>query len=108
MSQIIADVLTRTVVFFAEWTLSSTRRYHVDSTRIDGRYRRPSASSADKHMPDIECDVLVVGASLGGVAAAIRAAAMGSSVVLIEESQWVGGQLTAQGVCTPDENRWIE
>ena len=59
-------------------------------------------------MTDITCDVLVVGGSLGGVAGAIRAAAMGADVLLAEESQWIGGQLTSQGVCTPDENRWIE
>src|SRR5687768_10275853 len=59
-------------------------------------------------MTELHCDVLVVGGSLGGVAGAIRAAAMGANVLLIEESGWIGGQLTAQGVCTPDENRWIE
>src|SRR5215467_12992549 len=59
-------------------------------------------------MTELKCDVLVVGGSLGGVAAAMRAAEMGADVILIEESGWIGGQLTAQGVCTPDENRWIE
>src|SRR2546421_11275532 len=59
-------------------------------------------------MREIRCDVLVVGASLGGVAAALRAGAMGADVIVVEEGEWVGGQLTAQGVCTPDENRWIE
>ncbi len=59
-------------------------------------------------MADERCDVLIVGGSLGGVAAAIRAGEMGASVALIEESDWIGGQLTSQGVCTPDENRWIE
>ncbi len=59
-------------------------------------------------MPVINCDIAIVGASLGGVAAALRAGAMGASVYLLEESAWLGGQLTAQGVCTPDENRWIE
>ncbi len=59
-------------------------------------------------MPTIRCDVLIVGASLGGVAAAIRAGEMGADVVVLEEGQWIGGQLTSQGVCTPDENRWIE
>lgn len=59
-------------------------------------------------MAEVRCDVLIVGGSLGGVAAALRAGAMGVRVVLLEESEWIGGQLTAQGVCTPDENRWIE
>src|SRR5437762_14197596 len=59
-------------------------------------------------MNELRCDVLVVGGSLGGVAGAIRAAAMGADVLLVEESGWIGGQLTSQGVCTPDENRCIE
>ena len=59
-------------------------------------------------MQQIRCDVLVIGASLGGVAGAISAAKSGQSVVLLEEGDWVGGQLTYQGVCTPDENEWIE
>lgn len=59
-------------------------------------------------MTEAHCDVLVIGGSLGGVAAALRAAAMGAQVCLLEETDWIGGQLTAQGVCTPDENRWIE
>src|SRR5687767_9164150 len=59
-------------------------------------------------MREKRCDILVVGGSLGGVAAALRAASHGAQVILLEESGWLGGQLTSQGVCTPDENRWIE
>jgi hypothetical protein len=53
-------------------------------------------------------DVLVVGGSLGGVAAALSAARCGFAVLLTEADSWIGGQLTSQGVCTPDENAWIE
>ncbi len=59
-------------------------------------------------MSDVECDVLVVGGSLGGVAAAFRAGSWGAKVLLLEPSGWLGGQMTAQGVCTPDENPYIE
>ena len=59
-------------------------------------------------MTELTYDVLVVGASLGGVAAALRAAAMGVSVCLLEASDWVGGQFTAQGVTKPDENQYVE
>lgn len=52
-------------------------------------------------------DVLVVGGGLGGVAAALAAAEAGCSVTLTEETDWLGGQLTAQAV-PPDEHRWIE
>jgi FAD-dependent oxidoreductase family protein len=53
------------------------------------------------------CDVLVVGGGLGGVAAALAAARMDRTVILTEESDWLGGQLTAQAV-PPDEHPWIE
>ena len=56
----------------------------------------------------MDCDVLIVGGSLGGVAAALRAAEMGSSVMLVEQTKMLGGQLSSQGVSTPDENDWIE
>src|ERR1051326_3973843 len=51
--------------------------------------------------------VLVVGGGLGGVAAALAAAVRGATVVLTEESDWLGGQLTTQAA-PPDEHRWIE
>lgn len=53
-------------------------------------------------------DVLIVGGSLGAVAAALAAGRSGASVLLVAPSSWLGGQLTSQGVCTPDENAWIE
>jgi hypothetical protein len=53
------------------------------------------------------CDILVVGGGLGGVAAALAACRLGRSVILSEESDWIGGQLTAQAV-PPDEHPWIE
>jgi len=57
---------------------------------------------------DINYDIVIVGGSLGGCAAALRAASMGASVCLIETSDWLGGQYTAQGVMTPDENQYTE
>lgn len=53
------------------------------------------------------CQVAVVGASLGGVMAAYAAAKEGRSVVLTEQTDWIGGQLTSQAVPL-DEHRWIE
>jgi hypothetical protein len=54
------------------------------------------------------CDVLVAGAGMGGIAAALRAAGRGHSVCLTEETDWIGGQATAGGVSALDENRFIE
>src|ERR1700688_913107 len=59
-------------------------------------------------MPDQMYDVVIVGGSLGGVAAALRAGSSGASVCLLESTGWLGGQYSAQGVTRPDENRFIE
>jgi hypothetical protein len=49
-------------------------------------------------------DVVIVGASFGGVAAALAAASDPKvRVVLLEAGQWVGGQATSQGVTRWDE-----
>jgi hypothetical protein len=58
-------------------------------------------------MVEIDVDVAVVGGGLGGVAAATAALDAGLTVLLSEESDWLGGQLTSQAV-PPDENPWIE
>lgn len=52
-------------------------------------------------------DVAIIGASVGGVAAALGALRNGLRVVMTEETGWIGGQLTSQGV-PPDEHPWIE
>lgn len=56
---------------------------------------------------ETETDVLVVGGGLGGVAGALAALRLGRKVMLTEETDWIGGQLTAQAV-PPDEHPWIE
>ena len=48
-------------------------------------------------------DVIVAGAGTGGLAAAIQAARLGSDVLLIEPTDWIGGQLAAAGVTSMDE-----
>lgn len=53
------------------------------------------------------CDILIVGGGTGGVAAALAALRLGRRVIMSEESDWIGGQLTAQAV-PPDEHPWIE
>ena len=57
---------------------------------------------------EIACDVLVVGGGMGGVAAAWAAARRGHRVCLLEETDWLGGQMTAQGISALDEHEHIE
>jgi hypothetical protein len=52
-------------------------------------------------------DVVIIGGGLGGVSATLAAARLGSKVILVEELDWLGGQLTSQAV-PPDEYPWIE
>jgi hypothetical protein len=52
-------------------------------------------------------DLVIAGAGLGGVAAALAAVRAGLRVAMTEETDWVGGQLTQQAV-PPDEHTWIE
>lgn len=55
-------------------------------------------------MAVLEFDVVIVGASFGGVAAALAAAADPKvRVALVEAGAWVGGQATSQGVTRWDE-----
>jgi hypothetical protein len=52
-------------------------------------------------------DLVIAGGSVGGCAAALAACRAGRRVILTEETDWIGGQLTSQAV-PPDEHPWIE
>lgn len=52
---------------------------------------------------EAEYDVIVVGAGTSGVSAVIQAARMGVKVALVEETDWIGGQMTAAAVTSLDE-----
>ncbi|WNR46134.1 FAD-dependent oxidoreductase [Paenibacillus roseipurpureus] len=54
-----------------------------------------------------EYDLIIIGGGLGGCAAAMAAVRRGLRVLMTEETDWIGGQLTSQAV-PPDEHRWIE
>ena len=55
----------------------------------------------------LNADIAIIGGSVGGCAAAIAALRSGLRVILSEETEWIGGQLTSQAV-PPDEHPWIE
>jgi NADPH-dependent 2,4-dienoyl-CoA reductase/sulfur reductase-like enzyme len=57
---------------------------------------------------DETCEILIAGGGAGGVAAALAAARAGRRVILLEETDWLGGQMTAQGVSALDEHEHIE
>lgn len=55
----------------------------------------------------MNADVVIIGGGTGACAAALAAARCGMRVVMTEETDWIGGQLTQQAV-PPDEHPWIE
>jgi len=65
------------------------------------------AKQAQLTKSELSADVVIAGGGLGGCAAAFAALRNGLSVILTEETDWVGGQLSQQGV-PPDEHIWIE
>lgn len=51
-----------------------------------------------------QVDVVISGAGTGGISAAIQAARQGAKVLLLEETDYIGGQMTAAGVTSMDGN----
>jgi hypothetical protein len=56
---------------------------------------------------ELKADIVIVGGGTGGCAAALAAARNGHRVIMLEETDWIGGQFTSQAV-PPDEHPWIE
>src|SRR5207245_10854287 len=81
--------------------MQSSRRQFLQA--MGGVLAAPSLGFAR----ELSCDVAVIGGGVGGCAAALAAASNSMRVILTEETDWVGGQLTSQSV-PPDEHAWIE
>jgi hypothetical protein len=64
----------------------------------------PTVLFAQPKTPVINTDVLVIGGGVGGTAAAIQSARMGVKTILVEETNMLGGMLTAAGVSCTDGN----
>lgn len=56
---------------------------------------------------ELNATLVIAGGGIGGCAAALSALRNGLDVIMTEETDWIGGQLTSQGV-PPDEHTWIE
>lgn len=54
--------------------------------------------------PKYMVDVLVVGGGTSGIAAGIQSARMGVKTMIVEETPWLGGMITAAGVAAFDGN----
>jgi hypothetical protein len=65
------------------------------------------AVAAEKSARGGASAIVIIGGGLGGCAAALSALKLGAQVVMTEETDWIGGQMTSQAV-PPDDNKWIE
>lgn len=66
-----------------------------------------SEDKSGDRVRDRNVDIVIVGAGTGGISAAIQAARLGAQVALLEETDWIGGQMTAAGDSTMDEGGTI-
>lgn len=68
----------------------------------------PALAADPKRPPhELAADLVVVGGGVGGIACALAAARNGLRVIVTEEYDWIGGQLTSQAV-PPDEYATVE
>jgi hypothetical protein len=63
---------------------------------------------ADGPVREVKCEIVIIGAGLGGVSAALAATEGHHTVCMTEPTRWVGGQATSQGVSAFDDNKWID
>lgn len=92
------------------------RRYFLELTTLSSglvmssaAWNQSLARAAESlsQSASLKADLIIAGGGLGGVATALAALRNGLRVVLTEETDWLGGQITQQGV-PPDEHQWIE
>lgn len=89
-------------------TLLSEGAKTLDMQALDSLVNRMSGRPQLAPLPEAkevwECEVVVVGGTLGGVSAASEAMQSGAQTCLIELAPWLGGQISSQGVSAIDES----
>ena len=85
-------------------TLPSLLRAQAGGAAVTSAGNAPGRTPRTK---ELVADLIIIGGGLGGCAAALAAARNGLRVIMTEETDWIGGQLTSQAV-PPDENPLIE
>jgi len=72
----------------------------------DLKTNNQKVNTIHKERRTLKADLVIIGGGTGGCAAALGALRNGLTVIMTEETDWIGGQLTQQGV-PPDEHKWI-
>lgn len=62
------------------------------------------ASQLFANAQSVKTDVLIIGGGASGTMAGLQSARMGSSTLIVEETEWLGGMLTSAGVTAIDGN----
>lgn len=55
----------------------------------------------------LQTDVLVIGGTTGGISAGLQSARLNTPTLIVEETPWLGGMLTSQGVSAIDGNHHL-
>ena len=79
----------------------------LQGSRLLTTAAKPVGRGKRSRSRELKADVIIIGGGLGGCAAALASCRNGLSVIMTEETNWIGGQLSQQGV-PPDEHQWIE
>lgn len=98
--------------------MHNTRRHFLQSSattlsllslaQVEKPWALANAGILERHQgKEFRADIAIIGGGLGGISAALAALEAGQTVILTEETDWIGGQITSQAV-PPDENPWIE
>ncbi len=82
--------------------LASSKRGDKSSIATKAKINKNLSKKAE-----LKADIIIVGGGVGGVACALSSLQHGLSVIMTEETSWLGGQMTSQAV-PPDENPWVE
>lgn len=83
LSHLVITILSTFVSCLIPQTTVATKPYHPDKT--------------------INCDILIAGSGLSGVATAYEGLLAGKRVCLTEITDWLGGQISSQGTSALDE-----
>lgn len=83
------------------------RNFLLTASVGTGSLLQPGSAQAVPSQAELNADAVVAGGGLGGFAAALALCRNGLNVILTEETDWIGGQVSQQGV-PPDEHAWIE